>query len=95
MFFIKIVYSCFFLIIYNQCNIISSLPKHWSIHSHSPHLNHRENFYFYLKQQNNDILNDHLLVASDPNHNLYHQTPWLTLDQISEIVRPDPISVNV
>jgi hypothetical protein len=75
--------------------MISSPPQHWLINSNSSYSNRRENFYFYLKQQNNDILNDHLLIASDPNHYLYHKTPWLTLDQITQIVRPDPISINV
>jgi len=95
MFSIIILYSYFFLIINNQCKIISSPPKYWLQHSYLPHINRREYFYFYLKQQNNEILNEYLLLSSDPNHYLYHKTPWLTFDQINQIVRPDPISIKV
>lgn len=95
MFFISILYYVFFLTITNQCKTISSPPKHWLKHLNSPHINRQEYFYFYLKQQNNDILNEHLRIASNPNHNLYHKTSWLTLNQITKIVQPDPISIKV
>jgi hypothetical protein len=95
MFFIIILYIYCFLIINIQYKIISAYPKYWLKHSNLPNINRREYFYFYLKQQNNDLLNEHLLISSNPNHYLYYKTPWLTLDQISQIVRPDPISINV
>jgi hypothetical protein len=96
MLFIIILYFYLLLLITNyQCKIISSPSQYWLKHPNPPEPNRRENLYFYLKQQNNDILNDHLLIASNPNHHLYHKTPWLTLDQINSIVRPDPISIKV
>jgi len=95
MFFIIILYIYCFLIINIQYKIILAYPEYWLKHSNLPNINRREYFYFYLKQQNNDLLNEHLLISSDPNHYLYYKTPWLTLDQINQIVRPDPISINV
>lgn len=92
---IIILYSYCFLIINNQCKTISSSPKYWLQHPNLPDENHRELFYFYLKQQNNDLLNEHIRISSNPNHYLYHKTPWLTSDQINQIVRPDPISNQV
>ncbi|UJR27662.1 hypothetical protein I4U23_008942 [Adineta vaga] len=94
MFLIINLYYYFFLIKNNQCKIISTPPIHWLKHSNIPDLNRREYFYFYLKQENNQRLNQHLHRASYPNHYLYHRTTWLTLDQITEIVRPNFISIQ-
>ncbi|CAF3716340.1 unnamed protein product [Adineta steineri] len=94
MFFIIILYYFVFLIIHNQCKIIISPPKHWVKHAHIPHENRYENFYFYLKQKNNELLNKHLHLISNPRHNLYHNTSWLTLDQITRIVKPDSVSIK-
>lgn len=97
MFSIIIHYSYWFLIIYHQYRVISSslIPKYWLQHSRLPEENRQELFYFYLKQKNHDLLNDHLQIASDPTHRLYHKTSWLTLDQINKIVRPDPLTTQV
>ena len=94
---ITIFYIYLFLITNNQCKTISSLssPKYWLEHPNLPEENRREYFYFYLKQQNNEILNEYLRNSADPSDPLYNKTPWLTLEQINTIVRPDPISIKV
>ena len=92
---IRLIYFGFVITNLQYGIVSSSPPKHWLQHVTAPHASHQVFFYFYLKQSNSHQLNYHLHIRGNPDHHLYHQTSWLTLDQLTEIVRPDSISIQV